>query len=161
MAELRLTKNFSLIEYRCKGKECKKSPDLPQMSIQILLQLLRYALGKQYCSEVRIKIVSGNRCFIHNEIVQLEADKDYIPGSSESAHMLYNAADIKCYYKRYNFDLYKYEWNQIEPIKIHKFLDNQFPFSLGLGIYNNRNHLDARQDKSRWDKRDIKEPSIF
>lgn len=40
-----------------------------------------------------------------------------------------------------------------EPRMLYEFFDNEFPDSHGLGIYDWGVHIDAREPKSRWDRR--------
>ena len=157
MTKEMLSKHISIEEMRC---ECGcKEGKYPQPGIVILLELVRAHFGNKYNCQCVIKPTSGNRCVEHNEEVQEKwypinhNGKKYIPFSSESTHMEYAACDFKVKIRiqyRYEDLKMKYRWAQIDPKEVYEFIDNLFPNSLGLGLYDNRNHADIRSKRARW-----------
>lgn len=150
-----LSKHFSVEEIRCKDN-CKHGK-YPQTGIVILLELIRAHFGNKYGTNCIIDVRGGNRCVAHNETVQKKYypihnnGKEYIPFSSRSTHMEYGAADFKVFVRRADPKrLEKYRRVQVKPKEVHDFLDDLFPKSLGLGLYNNRNHADIRSKRARW-----------
>ena len=59
--------------------------------------------------------------------------------SPKSQHCLGNAADISV--------------KGVAPASVYKWLNEKYPNSLGIGIYNTFVHVDVRPGKSRWDYR--------
>ena len=76
------------------------------------------------------------RCQHYNEIVQMDKNENYVPFSSRSKHM----EGIACDYPSKN------------PKELYNFLDNLYPDSCGLGLYNWGVHFDSRPVKARWGK---------
>ena len=76
-------------------------------------------------------IVSGrNRCPFQNAAT---------PGAARgSLHTEGKAADIKV--------------EGVTPEAVYDFLDKKFPKTFGIGLYNNRVHIDVRAIKARWGK---------
>lgn len=74
------------------------------------------------------------RCEHHNEIVQMDANENYIPFSSKSKHM----QGIAC------------DYPTEDPKALAHFLDSLYPDSCGIGIYNTFVHFDSRPVKARW-----------
>lgn len=63
-----------------------------------------------------------------------------LPNSSpKSQHMLGKAADIRV--------------TGVAPVNVYAYLNQLYPNSHGLGIYNTFVHVDVREKKSRWDYR--------
>lgn len=63
-----------------------------------------------------------------------------LPNSSpKSQHTLGNAADIRV--------------TGVAPVNVYAYLNQLYPNSHGLGIYNTFVHVDVREKKSRWDYR--------
>ena len=63
-----------------------------------------------------------------------------LPNSSpKSQHTLGNAADIRV--------------TGVSPVNVYAYLNQLYPNSHGLGIYNTFVHVDVREKKSRWDYR--------
>ena len=77
----------------------------------------------------KIIILSGCRCYNHNKTVG---------GSENSYHITGKAADF--YVKG------------IEPKVVVKFLRDVFFGKYGVGLYNDRVHLDVREGFAKWDK---------
>lgn len=157
-----LSKNFAVSEMSCKcGCEEGKYPD---PSIVILLELIRAHFGNKYSLPCVVEILGGNRCKEHNETVQKKwvpinnPGKEYIPYSSTSQHMNFIAADIRVKIRtsdeiHCSIDepiRWSSKWVQVYPQEVYDFLDNLFPNSLGLGLYKDRNHIDARQKRARY-----------
>ncbi len=59
--------------------------------------------------------------------------------SPKSQHCLGNAADISV--------------QDVAPASVYKWLNEKYPNSLGIGIYDTFVHVDVRPGKSRWDYR--------
>lgn len=63
-----------------------------------------------------------------------------LPNSSpKSQHTLGNAADIRV--------------TGVSPVNVYAYLNQLYPNSHGLGVYNTFVHVDVREKKSRWDYR--------
>lgn len=77
------------------------------------------------------------RCHHYNEIVQMDANENYIPNSSKSKHM----EGIACDFPSDN------------PKALFDYLDNLYLDSCGIGVYNSFVHFDSRLAKARWDRR--------
>ena len=75
----RITKNFRLSEFACKGKKCCGHAAPINFELVERLQKLRDVVGRP------LRINSGFRCPVHNKAVG---------GASKSMHMLGLAADI-------------------------------------------------------------------
>ena len=150
MSKQRLSKNFTQNELRCEDN-CEEAK-YPKMSIVILLELIREHFGNKYNARCIVEPTDGCRCFDQNEKTQKKwypinnNGKEYVPGSSKSRHMDLEAADFKVFvqigYKK-----------QVSSQEVHDYLDSIFPYSMGFGIYHNRNHADCRVKKARWDSR--------
>lgn len=78
--------------------------------------------------------------------MQKKYNPKYVPYSSKSTHMEAGAVDIKY------FIIIRGNKTQIRPVEVNEYFDKKYPTSLGLGIYHNRNHIDRRSKKARWDK---------
>lgn len=75
-----------------------------------------------------ITITSGCRCDDHNRA---------IGGAYESKHKQGIACDFKV--------------DGIEPERVYKLLDHEYPTKYGLGLYKSWVHLDVRPEMARWD----------
>jgi uncharacterized protein YcbK (DUF882 family) len=93
---------------------------------------------------VFITITGGNRCLTHNEDVQKQYNKDYVPFSSKSQHILGKAVDHK------HFRVINGAKHQIPPDIVYKYYAKTYPNKYGIGLYSNRVHLDVRTNKARW-----------
>ena len=80
--------------------------------------------------ELPIRITSANRCEKHNANVG---------GVKDSKHIIGQAADIQV--------------DGLEPETLYRVLDQWYPSTYGLGVYNTFTHIDVRKSKARWDKR--------
>lgn len=126
---MKLTKNFSLSEFECKGG-CKMPNDVFE-NIKLLaihLQAFRDVFNEP------ITINSSYRCKEHNRSVG---------GSKTSQHLLGKAADITI--KGYTPDEVA---DKIE--LLHSENRNR---TNGLGRYNTFTHVDIRNNYARWDNR--------
>lgn len=74
-------------------------------------------------------ITSGCRCEKHNKSVG---------GASGSFHTIGKACDLKV--------------KDTDPLEVYKFIDNKYPNTFGLGLYNSWVHVDSRTNKARWNK---------
>ena len=115
------------------------------------LQLIVDHFSIIYDEEGRVTItISGpNRCLLHNEKIQVEYHTSrgeiYKPYSSHSKHMCGIAADFTLYVHRSDG-----RRTMIPAVEVFSYMDNTWPDTFGMGIYNNRCHLDVRSDKRRW-----------
>lgn len=101
---------------------CLCCPDKDVLpEVYILLELIRNHFNQP------VIITSGYRCPDYNKS---------IGGRSKSQHMQGKAVDIVV--------------KNISSKKVHDFLDNLFPNSLGLGYYPDFTHVDIRSYKARW-----------
>lgn len=92
-----------------------------------LLAVLQYLRDE---TDARITITSGNRCHNHNLKIK---------GSLNSQHTYSKAADFVV--------------EDHTPSQVYDLLNNWFPDTLGLGVYDGWVHVDSREPMSRWDKR--------
>ena len=120
-----LSKNFSLSEFKCKGKDCNcgEMPNDVLDNIKIvaeMLQIVRNRLNKA------ITINSGYRCEYHNDVV--------VKGSKNSQHKLGKASDIV---------VDGMSPNKVFSILNKMMLDEEIKLG-GLGLYNTFVHFDIR-----------------
>lgn len=102
--------------------KCKHCGDLKLSSELIaVLELIRLRFRKP------VTITSGYRCPVHNKA---------IGGSPNSKHLSGIAADIKV--------------NGVAPYRVFDFIDDIFPDSYGVGLYNSWVHIDVRSNRGRW-----------
>ena len=129
------SKNFKPHETSC-NCNCDQNVD---PVVNIILELVRLAVQHYYAVEkVRVIVTSGSRCVEWNK---------HEDGHKNSEHTYNIACDFKCKYYKYD------KWNIVPPKFMHDYLDDLFPDSLGLGVYDKFNHADGRSKKSRWDER--------
>ena len=95
-----------------------------------------------------ININSAYRCIEHNEVVQKEANKKYIPYSSKSQHLLGKAADITI--------------KHFTPDEVYDIIQNLRRNPMvkgvkfqGIGRYNTFTHVDLRKYYGTWDYRSV------
>lgn len=122
-----ISKNFKQEEFKCKCGcgEMRISP-----TVVLLCQMVRDKFKKP------VRITSGCRCKKHNSKVGGAALSQHVPKGDELCH----AADIQV--------------DDVEPRYVYGYLNELFPSSLGLGIYNTWVHIDDRLDRPyRWDSR--------
>jgi len=149
-----LSKNFSVDELRCKDL-CEEGK-YPHPGVPVILEFVRYHFGNKYSTQCIVVPGSCCRCFKENERVQKKwyeknTGKEYVPGSSKSRHMNFDAVDFKVKIRYQKKDLTgRYEWLDVEPKEVYDFLDDLFPNSLGLGLYNWGVHVDMRPKRARW-----------
>lgn len=135
-----LSTNLSRHEFACK---CDCGMDTVDYALVMVLQQTVDYFERELEFRVRITITSGNRCLDHNEAVQKKYNPSYIPYTSKTKHLLSKAADFQLHY----FDN---GWKLIDPEDIYAYLDTEYSDTFGLGLYNNRIHLDVRKFKGRW-----------
>jgi len=87
-----------------------------------VLQEVRDHFGKP------MTITSGIRCETHNA---------KIGGAQSSKHITGMASDFKV--------------KDTEPEVVYRWLDERYPDTYGLGLYNSWVHLDVRKGRARWD----------
>jgi len=145
-----LTANFSRSEFMCKCNKCFNS----NIDVELVdeLQECRDDLNQKY-KNVKCEVKSGIRCFAHNEATQRKNVPGYVAGSSKSQHMpdedgVGHGADVQ-----YTYETEDGEREIINPIEVHTWFDGRHSHSYGLGLYTNRNHIDNRRYRARWDKR--------
>lgn len=135
-----LSKNFSRSEFEC---SCGCEFDTVDTVLLRVLQGVADHYSVVY-RKVRVTITSGCRCLAHNEEVQNEYNPSYVPFSSKSQHLYGKAVDFKVHTEIDG------KWVQIPPDNVYEYIDQEYPDTLGLGMYSNRNHVDSRQEKARW-----------
>jgi uncharacterized protein YcbK (DUF882 family) len=130
---LRLTENFELKEFACKGGS--QVPDKYLATVQKLadnLQVLRDEINKERKTPKAIKINSAYRNASYNAKVG---------GKSNSQHLYAKAADIKI--------------SGVKPKEIAKTIEKLIKAGKmregGIGIYDTFVHYDIRGTKARWD----------
>lgn len=92
-------------------------------AVYIVLEMIRNHFGRP------VKINSGYRCINHNK---------QVGGVPDSKHTQGLAVDVVVV--------------GIPSKMVYEFLDNHFPNSFGLGLYNTFTHVDVRSKKARWSK---------
>lgn len=130
-----LTTNFSRHEFACK---CGCGLDTIDYKLVKILQETVDHFSKIYMN-VKAYVSSGNRCVPHNKREG---------GSTTSFHIVCKASDFTLTYETFSGTR-----EMINPASVYAYLDEKYSDSLGLGIYNNRVHMDVRETKARWDKR--------
>ena len=128
---MKITKNFSLYEFRCRDKQQTPVHESLYKNVVELAQNLQHLRD---CIEEPISINSSYRTEAHNKSVN---------GSLSSQHLKAKAADIVV--------------KNLEPIDVAetiKFLiKNGIMKEGGVGIYDTFVHYDIRGTKARWDYR--------
>lgn len=140
-----LTKNISRYELACR---CGCGYNVADFETVNILQNTADHFGIVYQEKIIVDITGPNRCKEHNETVQKEYNPKYVPYSSKSPHINGGGVDFKLFRRAPNG-----RKKQIDPKKIDEYLDKKYPNRLGLGLYDNRNHLDPRTTMARWNKR--------
>lgn len=125
-----LSKNYSRHEFAC---PCCGWDDI-DLKLMPILEAARHYEGDKPDTPN-----SGCRCYHHNEIVQMDVNENYTPGSSKSMHMEGKAVDRK----------------SKNPLGLYTFLDQLFPNMYGLICYDTFVHIDTRQNPYRSDKRSV------
>ena len=136
-----LTKNLSRKEFAC---ECGCGFDTVDYELVMMIQDAADSFAVKYKSNVTVSITGGNRCMKHNEEIQKQEVKNYVPFSSKSTHIDAKAADHKFFYSVNGVK------TQIPPIEVYNYYDKKYPTSKGIGLYSNRVHVDSRAVKARW-----------
>lgn len=94
----------------------------------------------EYFEEVYMRgltpfVNSACRCRDHNEVVQKEADEDYVPFSSKSRHM--PDEEGVC-------DAVDWGIKEVPPYQLYNYLHDMYPSCLGIIKYSWGVHLDTR-----------------
>lgn len=131
---------FDREEFAC---ECNCGFDAMDYILITKLERSREYFIEKYGKDVVIVVTGGNRCREHNETVQKMYNPLYVPYSSNSMHIRGIAADVKHYTVDSNGSK-----TQIDPKEVYEYFDKD-PY-IGLGLYSNRVHVDARGHKARW-----------
>lgn len=114
-----LSEHFDSKEFACHC--CGKQVTHPKL-VNLLEQIRSEIGGKS------IKILSGYRCFEHNQKVE---------GKPRSQHLLGNAADIQV--------------DGMTPKEVQTFLNTHFDTRIGgMGQYATFTHVDVRDGYARW-----------
>lgn len=140
-----LTKNLSVEEFACKCNfsDCNLKLVAHMPLVQAIQQCADH-LADKYTARIRVTISGPNRCAKHNALT---------PGSSEgSMHVHGIAADH--YFEQENGG----RWKLIPPTEVYAYYDKKYPTSHGLGLYDNRVHLDTRAVKARWNNSNLPTP---
>lgn len=124
-----LSKNFNRDEFEC-SDGCGTNGIHP--GIAIIMELIRVHEG-----EKPISPSDACRCHNNNERIQMDANENYVPGSSKSKHLECIAVDVKTK----------------DPLALYMFLDKLFPNTFGIGLYSWGIHIDLRFKRARWDRR--------
>ena len=123
-----LSNDFSRYEFACR---CGCGFDTADSELVAVLQDIRDHF------KGRVTINSGCRCVEHNEKAQKAANKNYIPYSSKSQHLIGRAADIIV--------------EDTPPRALHFYLCEKYPDKYGIGKYDDFIHIDTRSKKAaRW-----------
>ena len=123
-AHTKLSKNFKVKEFSCKGKSCGCKETLIDDKLVEYLQQIRDHFGKS------ITITSGHRCATHNRSVR---------GATSSRHIKGQAADIKV--------------KDVAPREVAKYAESIGCLGIGLYETANDGyftHIDTRTTKSFW-----------
>ena len=102
--------------------QCGCGYDTVDIGLMAVLQNARDYFG------VPFTVNSGCRCVSHNKAVG---------GSENSQHLIGRAADISMPLT-------------VTPKELYDYLDNKYPKTLGLGLYDTFVHIDSRRKKARW-----------
>jgi uncharacterized protein YcbK (DUF882 family) len=122
-----LKNNLSRYEMCC---ECCDFDTVDWELAEILQEVCDH-FAAVYHTRVELKITGPNRCKLRNSAVG---------GAPNSQHLYGRAADFKIFHGD----------EQVTPREIYDYLDKAYPKRLGVGLYDNRVHLDTREDKARW-----------
>ena len=123
-ASTKLSKNFKVKEFSCKGKSCGCTETLIDDQLVEYLQKIRDHFGKT------VTITSGHRCATHNRSVR---------GATSSRHIKGQACDIKV--------------KDVAPREVAKYAESIGCLGIGLYETANDGyftHIDTRTTKSFW-----------
>lgn len=127
----RLTKNFKRSEFTCECGCGAKTIDF--RLITIMQETCDHFANILKIEKVVAIVTGGNRCRPHNKKVQ----EDRGLPDNDSAHCYFWAAD--------------WAIKGVSPQDLYAYLDKTYKSEIGLGLYNNRVHLDTRGYRARWD----------
>lgn len=133
-----LPDSISCLDYSCKCG-CGLNTVAPA-ALLLMVDALEY-FEEIHDKKLTPFVNSACRCLLHNETVQLEVNKNYIPFSSKSYHM-----------PDFNGVCYAIDWGirEIKPYQIYEYLDEMYPNCLGLGKYSWGIHSDPRPKRARF-----------
>lgn len=127
MSREKLSEHFYRDEFACKGKSCCDGSAPVSETLIEGLEEFREALSSYYGKDVKVKVNSGFRCRKHNK------DEGAVDNSE---HIYGNAADVSC---------------KLPVVVMYECaLDVDVFKEGGIGLYNNRLHLDAGR-RRRWE----------
>jgi uncharacterized protein YcbK (DUF882 family) len=130
--KVKVSKHFTRDEFTC---NCRCGFDCVDAQLVNVLENVRFHFSGIY-EGVFIKITSGNRCSKHNSMI-----KGSTPNSQHTKGI---ACDFTVFYEKNIV---------VDPQEVADFLEKISGDAWGIGIYNNRIHLDMRSSKARWDMR--------
>ena len=138
-----LSKHFNRSEFAC---SCGCGFDTVDAELLDALEgCIEYIRNRfRASSRVSMHIHSGCRCKTYNEDVQLQANKNYVPGTSNSTHMLGQAADfhMKIHYEGIT--------PKTIPVRtITDYLQSEYPKQFGVGLYSSWVHFDVKSGTAR------------
>lgn len=137
----RLSRNITREEVACK---CGCGFDIADSkTVDMVQDVADHVLETTGAERVIVNINSWCRCYEHNEVVQIEADPDYIPGSSESTHMLGNACDFWLVVVKDG------KHSVIDPHLVYEYLNRKYAGFFGVGKYNSFTHADSKSGPAR------------
>lgn len=98
-------------------------------TVDVLLNRVLQCLRDHF--KRKVTITGGNRCKKKNKATK--------GASSTSLHMEGKAVDFVV--------------KGVAPLEVYAYLETEYPDRYGIGLYDDRVHLDVRRDRARWDKR--------
>ncbi len=122
-----LTKNFYRHEFECNKEECGCGLDKISLKVLTIFQEVRDHFGKP------VRCTSGCRCETHNRNVGGVYNSQHTLQEDDLTH----AGDMQV--------------QDVSPKEVYDFLNNKYPDSLGIGLYNTFVHVDDRSERAfRW-----------
>ena len=139
---MRISKHFDREEFACC---CGCGFDTVDVElIEVLEKLCDYCQEALGAYKIMVYILSGCRCIPHNETVQEEYVKGYVPYSSDSTHLRGQAADF------YVVAVSETGIKTRVPIAfVIRYLYTAYSGKYGIGRYKNRAHLDVTSGNAR------------
>lgn len=140
-----LTKNLSTEEFacRCNYPDCHLKL-VAHMPLVLAIQGAADHFADKHIARVKIVISGPNRCPKHNAAEG---------GAKESTHQDAIAAD-------HHLEIaVGGRWVLIAPLELYKYYDSKYPNKYGIGLYDNRVHLDTREVRARWNNSQLTLPT--
>jgi hypothetical protein len=133
-----ISKNLSRYEFLC---ACGCGDDTVDFGLVDVLQGTANHFEKEHGKDnIRIDILSGNRCREHNDNLRKEyrnsGGKYGFDTAENSLHVFNRAADFKLTIRSTG--------KQIPPTEVYDYLDRKYGRKIALGLYLNRVHVDNR-----------------